>query len=873
MPLVAGDKLGPYEILFLLGKGGMGEVYKAHDTRLQRDVAIKTSAKQFSERFEREARAIAALNHPNICTLFDVGPNYLVMEYVEGEPLKGPYSLDKALDCARQIASALEAAHERGITHRDLKPGNIMLKPDGTIKVLDFGLAKFGGSAPTVNSEDSPTLSMAATQAGTILGTAAYMAPEQARGKPVDKRADIWAFGVVLHEILTGERLFKGEDLTETMAAVVMRDPDLTPVPHEVRRLLKKCLQKDPAKRLRDIGDVWELLDEPVAAAEPVTIVEKPASKLPWIAAAAGIVAALAFAGLYLTRPAPPAAAEAVRFTLPPPPGNVITLNGPNRSNLAISPDGKYVVFAADDVATNTRSLWVRALGSLSAQKLDKTEGGAEPFWSPDSKNIGFFADGKLKRVPVSGGSPVNICDSVALEGGTWFQQAGTGGQVEGVILFSPGATDAIYRVPASGGLPTPVTKLQKGEQGHSYPEFLPDGKRFQYFVRGGPKQGIYVQSLDVEGGAEDRKFLMATPGRARLAPPDYLLFMRENTLLSQHVDWDAVKLLGEPIAVTDEVRTGGTNGRNAFSVSSTGALLYRGGSSVDQQYRWYTRDGKPDGPEFARADTNSITLSPDNKRAIVERRLGGASLDLWLIEFPSGVLSRLTSDPDAESDPVWSPDSRRIAFVKAGANPGLYQMLIGSGRDSLVYAGITSAEAWTRDGLLVRNAEFAALLLPAPEENADKPIAEKPRSLLEVKYQTDQMRVSPDGKWVAYRSRESGSDEVWVASFPAFADRRKVSGSGSAFAPLWRADGRELFFLNNERVMSVDVKAGTTFEANEPKLVLNAPGATIANANVHRYAVTNDGRRFLIRESPTNSDNAVEQLYLILNWPSLLGK
>ena len=840
----------------------MGEVYKAHDTRLKRDVAIKTSAKQFSERFEREARAIAALNHPNICTLYDIGPNYLVMEYVEGAPLKGPYPPETALNYARQISSALEAAHDKAITHRDLKPGNIMLKPDGTIKVLDFGLAKFGGPQPTSISQDSPTLSMAATVAGTILGTAAYMAPEQARGKEVDKRADIWAFGVVLHEMLTGERLFKGEDLTETMAAVVMREADLSTVPHEVRRLLKRCLQKDPAKRLRDIGDVWELLDAPAVEAAPVTVVQKPASKLPWIAAAVALAAAF---GLYLNRPQPPAPAEAVRFTLLPSPGTTITGNGPNRTMFSISPDGRYVAFVADDTGASTRSLWVRAMGSLSAQKLDKTEAASEPFWSPDSKNIAFFADGKLKRVAVSGGSPINICDSASTEGGTWLQQAGSEGQSEGVILFSPGNGAGIFRVPAGGGVPVAVTKPAQGEADHMYPEFLPDGKRFQYFIRGGPKPGIYVQNL----GEEDRKFVMTTTSRARVAPPDYLLFMRDNTLLSQHVDWDALKPLGEPIAVTDEVRNGGSNGRNAFSVSSTGVLLYRGGNTVDQQFHWYTRDGKPDGPAIIQGEINAIELSPDNKRAIVERRTNGL-LDLWLVEFPGAVMSRLTSDAGTEADVVWSPDSRRIVFYKDTGGGGLYQMVIGSGKDSLVAAGLNSVEAWTRDGLLVRSGN-QVLLLPAPEENAAKPITEKPRMLLDVKYQVDTMRVSPDGKWVAYRSRESGTDEIWVAAFPGFTDRRKVSGSVlNAYSPLWSADGKELVFVSNEDLFSVDVKTGATFEAGDPKPALNAPGAVLNSTTNHRYALSSDRKRFLVRELPNSSANQIEPLYLILNWPSI---
>ena len=873
MSLAPGEKLGPYEILSLCGKGGMGEVYKAHDTRLQRDVAIKTSAKQFSERFEREARAIAALNHPNICTIYDVGslpnaPGYLVMEYVEGAPLKGPYPLDTALNYARQIGSALEAAHDKAITHRDLKPGNIMLKPDGVIKVLDFGLAKFGGPTPSSISQDSPTLSMAATVAGTILGTAAYMAPEQARGKEVDKRADIWAFGVVFHEMLTGERLFKGEDLTETMAAVVMREPDLSTIPHQVRRLLKKCLQKDPAKRLRDIGDVWELLDEP--AVPPPSRDREGAdrrSKLPWLIGAAAIVAGLATAGLSFTRTPQAVSADPVRFTLNPSKGTTLTSGGPNRSTTAVSPDGRYIAFLADETdgtGAGTRSLWVRELKSLSAQKLDKTEGAIEPFWSPDSKHIGFGTDGKLKRISVSGGAPINVCDSTNFEGGTWFQPPGA--DSEGLILFATTNGIGIQRVPASGGVPTAVTKLAQGEEGHSHPQFLPDGKRFQYFVRGGPKPGIYVQSF----GSDQRTFLLTTHGRASMAPPDYLLYMRDNTLLSQHVDWEAVKVLGEPVAVTDEVRSGGSNGRNGFSVSSTGTLVYRGGSTNEQQFRWYTRDGKADGPPVARLDANAIELSPDNKRGIIERRTtGGTTLDLWLVDLPGGVLSRLTSDAGAEYDAVWSPDSRRIAFQKE-SKPGVYQMLIGSGRDSLVYSGVVNdVFAWTREGLLVR-IDGKVSLLPVPEETAASPVAEKPKVVFEVKYPVNEFQVSPDGKWVAYYSAESGSSEVWVASFPGFTDRRKVS-AGFGEAPRWRADGKELFFLpSGTGISAVDVKTGATFESGTPKLLFTIPGAaTLANVNF-RYAVSNDGKRFLVRQQPETGENQAEPIYVILNWPAL---
>jgi predicted Ser/Thr protein kinase len=416
MPLATGDKLGPYEILALIGKGGMGEVYRAHDPRTGRDVAVKVSAERFSERFDREVRAVAALNHPNICTLFDVGPNYLVMEFIEGEAPKGPMPLDEALRIARQIADALEAAHEKGITHRDLKPGNIKIKPDGSVKVLDFGLAKISpAEAGATPSENSPTLSMAATQMGMILGTAAYMAPEQAKGKPVDKRADIWAFGVVLHEMLTGERLFQHDDLTETLAAVVMKAPDLDGAPFEVRRLLKKCLEKDPRKRLRDIGDAWEFLEQPVAQA-----ISSPASPdsgrqqdrlryLPWIAAAVvGIVAVAAGFGWW--RATRPVEHPLMRLSVDLGPDAVAGA----RITAVLSPDGTRIVFPV-----KSGQLATRLLDQPKATPISGTEGGATPFFSPDGQWIGFAAGGKLKKVAAQGGAAITLCDASNFTGGS----------------------------------------------------------------------------------------------------------------------------------------------------------------------------------------------------------------------------------------------------------------------------------------------------------------------------------------------------------------------------------------------------------------------------------------------------------------------
>jgi eukaryotic-like serine/threonine-protein kinase len=855
MALAPGDTLGPYQIVASIGKGGMGEVFKARDTRLNRDVAIKVSAERFSERFEREARVIASLNHPNICTLYDVGPNYLVMEFIEGESPKGPLPLETVLSYARQMADAFDCAHEKAITHRDLKPANLKITPDGVLKVLDFGLAKVGQTRTEAPSQDSPTLTMGMTEVGMILGTAAYMAPEQAKGKVVDKRADIWAYGVVLYELSTGKRLFKGEDVGDILASVLKEHPDFDLVPEMLRPLLKSCLEKDPKRRLRDIADAMTLVGQALSPAAP-----RQAESLSYriVAAVATVVALALAAWTFYPRPAPPRP-EAVRFTLPPAKGTTLTVNRREGSDQALSPDGRYVAFLAE--SGGTRSLWVRALGSQAAQQLDKTEAAIDPFWSPDSKNIAFYAGGKLKRIAVAGGSPISICDATSVEGGTWLQQASADGQTDGVILFAPSQASPILRVPASGGVPSPVTKLAQGEAGHLFPQFLPDGKRFLFFANGGVRPGIYVQAL----GSGERSFLLATRGRASFAPPDYVLFMSDNNLLAQHVDWDALNPLGEPVLVTDEVRTAGP--RNSFSVSSTGALVYRAGSGAQVQYRWFTRDGKPEGMGLTLGDYEAIDLSPDNKRAVVER-----SGDLWLIEFPGGVLSRLTSDKATEEDAVWSPDSRRIAFRRAGDKPGIYQMLIGSGKDTLVHPGSNSLEAWTRDGLLLTNGRHTVALLPAPKEDAAGPLTEKPRTLLEVQYNVDQLRVSPDGKWVAYMSTESGNQEMWVAAFPGFTDRRKVS-VGGARAPLWRADGKELIFDSQpDNFTAVDVKTGVTFEAGSPKILFKMPAGSGSNARLY-YAITNDAKRFLVRTTGGDGGGEVEPLQVILNWPALLGK
>lgn len=845
-------------------------------------------------RFEREAHLLASLNHPNIAAIYgfeDSGEHRaIVMELIQGETLQGPLPIAEVLRLAKQIAEAMEYAHDKGVIHRDLKPANIKLTQDGQVKVLDFGLAKAlddaGHSSPEGDPANSlsPTLTMGATQAGVILGTAAYMAPEQAKGKRADRKADIWSFGVVLYEMLTGTRVFAGETMAETLASVMKEQLTFDDLPKEtppaLRKLVKRCLERDLKRRVQSMGEVRIGIEDILsgAATEEVRVIAQPVpaktSWIPWAVAAVGIAAAFGLGVLYFTRAPQTAAAPAMRFALDAPPGVALTANRQAGTTAVVSPDGRYIAFVADKegAGPELRALWLRSLDSLTAQQLDQTEGATDPFWSPDSQNIAFFAGGKLKRIAISGGAPVNVCDSQEGQdlGGTWFQQEGSGGQSEGVILFGPNAASPILRVPAGGGVPTPVTKVAQGEQ-HKFPQFLPGGQHFQYWVQGGPKPGIYVQTL----GSEERTFLLETPGRASFAPPDYLLYMRETTLLAQHVDWDALKPLGEPVSVTDRVRSDAGSGGNAFSVSTTGALTFRAGDAAgEQQYRWYSRDGKPDGPPLARADSVYMMMAPDNKHAVLGRG-GSAGVDLWLADLPSGVLSRLTSDPGDEWTPQWSPDSRRIAYLKTGSDGkrGVYQMLVGSGKDSLVCTCAEHIEHWTGEGLLLRTGNTVSLL-PAPQENAAQPASEKPRTLLDVKYTVGDVHVSPDGKWVAYTSMEGGPIEVWVAAFPGFTDRRKVS-SGNGGRSLWRPDGKELLYLaGGDNVMSIDVKAGATFESGAPKLLLKAgPGVVMAGGGYYRYAISGDGKRLLVRESIGGAAPEAEKLYLILNWPSLLGK
>ena len=868
MPLASGTKLGPYEVLGLLGAGGMGEVYRARDARVGRDVAIKVSAAQFTERFDREVRAVAALNHPNICHLYDVGPNYLVMELVEGESPKGPLPEELALNYARQIAAALEEAHGKGIIHRDLKPAYIKITPGGTVKVLDFGLAKIA-DAPETQSENSPTLSMAATQAGVVLGTAAYMSPEQARGKKVDKRADIWAFGVVLYEMLTGDRLFGGETVADTLIDVATRQPDWDRVPAHLLPLLKKCLEKDPKKRLRDIGDM-DLLLEPLSRTGVPPQAKARPTWIAWTAAAMGIMAAGGLAFVHFREQAP--VAELQRFQIPAP-------EKTNFNNaLLLSPDGRKLAFATGGEGGNL--LWVRSLDTLPARTVAPWTQNPVPFWSPDSRFIAYQQDGKLKKVEVAGGPPTTLCDAPTnFGGGAWSK--------DGIIVFGDRA-GRLMQVSAGGGVPTPLTNLDQASQesSHSLPSFLPDGRHFVYLRRStsAEKTGIFIGSVDVKPEQQDSRLLLAASTAAVYTPAEnkdrgYLLFLRDSTLMAQPFDAARLALAGEPSPVPGAERIGTTNyafGR--FTTSSNGALAYvvgaEGGST---KLTWFDRQGRTLETIGQPGSYNTLALSPDGTRVAAERRDGNGS-DLWLIESKSGGKNdRFTFDPGNETAPVWSPDGSRVVYASSrGGGFNLYQKLsnlAGNEEELFKSSEPKYPTDWSRDGRFLLFSAIGGKTQP-DLWSLTMEGEHKATVFLQTEFQEFRGRLSPDGRWLAYVSNPSGQVEIYVRPFPASPDRtgQWLVSNGGGVLPLWRRDGKELFYRGpGGAVMVVDVTPGAVFKSGQAKQLFQVQ-ATNVNGLGYNWDVSADGQRFLI--NTTGGENAAQEpITLVLNWTAGLRK
>lgn len=884
MSLSPGRNLAQYEIVEPIGKGGMGEVFRAKDTKLGRDVAIKVLPDAFSEdahrleRFEREAKLLASLNHPGVATLYGLetvdGVQFLAMELVSGETLaeridRGPIPLEEAIPLAVQIAEALEAAHEKGIIHRDLKPANIKLTEEGKVKILDFGLAKAlagedAGAAGDLSQ--SPTLSHHATVAGVILGTAPYMSPEQAKGKPVDRRADVWSFGVVFFEMLSGRRLFTGETVSDVLAAVLRAETDWTllPVatPSLVRRVLRRCLTRAPKERLRDIGDARLDLNEALSSesvdSETAPVLAKAGWKtlLPWGLAA---LASLTAFGFLLTRSSEDTAV--LIADIAPPPGTRYQFATVDRGPATLSPDGRRIAFSARDTVGRVQ-LYVRSLDERAARLLPGTEGALEPFWSADSRWVGFYADSKLKKVEASGGPPQDIYGPVSNgRGGGWNRQD--------VIVFSHGNA-RLLRISAEGGPPEPVTELdtERGDNSHRYPQFLPDGRHFLYLARnsaGAKHSVIMVGSLD--GGAS--KSVLKSPVAATYAS-GHLLFLRERTLMAQPFDTERRELTGEAVPIADDIRIHTGAGSAVFSASGDGTLLYQTGTGeTSNRLEWVNRTGERHGTLGDDADYGMVRPSPDEQHVAVGIFDASGTSDLWVYELSRQIRSRITFDPGFDGNPVWSPDSATLIFQ---SNRNLYRKgQLGSGEPELLLTSDESKIPWSvsPDGKLL------AYERPGEDTGRDLWILplegeRKPYAFIQSRFDERSGMFSPDGKWMAYVSNESGRNEVYVDAFPIAQRKQQLSAEGGEY-PWWRHDSKEILYQErNGRVVAVGVDAaedGLVFG----KSTLLFEGPPPSQMGWSRTSPFPDAQRFLLVKPA--EEEIPQPLTLVVNWTAELEK
>ena len=871
--LAPGSRIASYEVLALLGTGGMGEVYRARDLKLGREVAIKLLPDQFAHdpdrlaRFQREAQVLASLNHPNIAAIYGLEATEetkaLILELVPGETLsdwtsRRPIPLEEALSIAKQIAEALEAAHEQGIIHRDLKPANVKITPDGVVKVLDFGLAKLAQPAAAATSMSpltmSPTITSPAmmTGAGMLLGTAGYMSPEQAKGREADKRSDVWALGCVLYEMLTGKRAFEGEDVAETLAAILTKSPDWTnfvQMPRALVRLLQRMLAKQPRQRLGDLSAVrLEITDILAGVAEESSTSSRrgiQSQYWAWIAAlAVAIVAGIALA---VARPTNPMPLRELRL-------EVITPPTSDSVSLALSPDGTQLVFVAP--MEGRSHLWIRPLNSTVAHVLPRTEAAQNPFWSPDSKAVGFFADGQLRRIDLAEGAVLTLAASRGSTGGTWNQH--------GTILFSASPASGLLAIPSQGGAARPVVPLTRGQQGHRSPQFLPDGEHFFFFVRGDEAtRGIYLGSLD---GMAPQRILDGDTAAPVFVAENELFFVRQNTLFVQPFDAKRLSFSGEPTPLAQQVGVDAIF-RAALSVSPTGLIAYRATATTNRrQFIWLDRAGK----ELQRVGLPdqgrpwSPTLSPDST-TVAMHRTDESGNDIWLLDVQRGALTRFTSHPSRELTPVWSPDGSRLAFSRGDTAEADSLVIrdLRDGREEVLHEG-NSPRHWTKHFLLFQKKgnsdELAALRWTDHEVMPVVTPAGRERD----------PQLSPDERWLLFQSSESGASEVYVEAFPNGASKTRVSPFGGA-QPRWNPNGREVFFVSlDSRLTSVAINAepSGTLHVGEPKPLFRLNVGEVVNELTGAlYMVSADGQRFLV--STLLDDEAAAPITIILNRPS----
>jgi len=906
MAIQSGTHLGPYEILSAIGAGGMGEVYRARDPKLGRDVAIKVLPEAFARdaermaRFQREAKVLASLDHPNIATIHGLeesgGTRALVMQLVEGPTLAdrikaGPIPVDETVRIARQIADALEYAHERGIIHRDLKPANVKVTNDDVVKVLDFGLAKaLEGDPSSIDISTSPTISRMATQQGVLLGTAAYMSPEQAKAKPVDRRADIWAFGCVVYEMLTGKQAFTGETVTESLAAVIMRNPDLSDLPAatpgRVRILLQRCLQKDPKQRLQAIGDARISLDEvlsglpdlgPVGRAEAAAV-PVWGRALPWVI---GLLAvAITGVAVWTLKPTPPLPlAEPVRFEITLPEKIATT----RFLGLALSPDGRQLAFSGVG-SDGVQRIWIRALDSLEPHSLPGSEfSGSRPFfWSPDGRSIAFDAAGKLMKIAISGGPAERICElSGIFAGGSWNR--------DGVIIFAqiPGG---LMQVSAGGGSPLPLTVIDRSraEVVHVLPSFLPDGRHFIYLRRSTMPEstGVYVGSLNERPEKQDTTRLVATQFGPAFAPSanngsGLLLFVRDGALLAQPFDAHRLKLSGEPTAVTEAVGT--YLGYGFFTVAANGALAYRSEGTPGDQPTWFDSQGRVIGTTGPSGAYIALALSPDGtKTAVSMIAAQNANRDIWLLDVSHGTSTRFTFGPDANQNAVWSHDAKQIAFASnRDGTFDLYQKLTSGAKDEELL--LKSPEdkyptSWSPDSRFLL---YTAVDPKSKESVWVLPLGgdRKPFLFSRTQFNEEGGQFSPDGHWIAYSSQETGRGEVYVRPFsPGSSGEAENQGgkwqvsTAGGYQPRWSRSGKVLYYCTLDgKLMAAQVNTDSVFRAQAPKILFQGVSQSGLASFYSWWDLTQDGKRFLFLAPAAQSTPA--PFTVVLNWPSLLRK
>jgi len=896
MGLRVGTQLGPYEILSAIGAGGMGEVYRARDTRLNRDVAVKilpdhlSDRAELRERFEREARTIASLNHPHICTLYDIGhqdgTDYLVMEYLDGETLaerlkKGRLPLEQVLQYSIEIADALDKAHRKGITHRDLKPGNIMVTKSGT-KLLDFGLAKLKQEVAPANVQLSqlPTANDPLTAQGTIVGTLQYMAPEQLEGKEADARTDIFAFGVVVYEMATGKKAFEGKSQASLIAAILEREPpamsSLQPMtPPALDRVVKKCLAKEPEKRWQGASDLCDELKWIAEGGSQVALTITTGAKgirglgqrkLILSVGALLLVAIITGVAVWNLKPVPaPAPQPVTRTVITLPPGQQLAGLDKNGPAVALSPDGTHLAYVARQ--GGTQQLYLRAMDSLEAKPIAGTEGAANPFFSPDGQWLGFFAGGKLKKVPVHGGAALTLGDAAAPRGASW------GGQ--GMIAFGTPSVGVLEQVSDAGGTPHPLTRLEKGETDHGWPEFLPGGKAV-LFVAGQAGFGLVNAQVAVQSvGTGERRNLIQGATQPRYAPSGHLVYWQGGSLMAVPFDRQQLAATGAAVPVVEGVLQSTFSEAAQYSVSATGSLVYVPGSVQSEQSKlvWVSRNGVEQRLAAPAHLYVFPRLSSDGRRVAVEV---GEESQVWLYDLSRETLTRFTFEGNTNANPTWTPDGKRIAFNsnREGTGNIFWQLADGSGGlERLATSESTRVPmSWSPDGQLLAFIEanpttgFDIWVLRMGDASAGSGQVRKAQPFLRTPFNESAPRFSPDGRWLAYVSDESGRYEVYVQPFPGPGGKWQISTEGGT-EPVWNPNGRELLYRSGEKMMAVDIATRPSLTVAKPRILFEGPylATPLTSPN---YDVSPDGQRFLmLKPDEQTSSSAATQIVVVQNW------